>query len=92
MSELAALSAVMTRVGDRERMGGCTNLGEGALGEDAAARSVRGQFGEFEGGVDSHEQAGLPASTVTDNDQLATDFRHLRDCVDTLCRGRRERR
>lgn len=29
--------------------------------------------------VDSHEQAGLAASTVTHNDQLATDFRHLRD-------------
>jgi hypothetical protein len=25
-----------------------------------------------------HEQAGLPAGAVADNDQLATDFRHLR--------------
>ena len=27
----------------------------------------------------SHEQASLPASTVTNNDQLATDLRHLRN-------------
>lgn len=28
---------------------------------------------------DLHEQTGLSAGTVTDNDQLATDLRHLRD-------------
>ncbi len=28
-----------------------------------------------------HEQAGLSAGTVTNNDQLATDLRHLRECV-----------
>lgn len=27
----------------------------------------------------SHEQTGLSTGTVTDDDQLATDFRHLRD-------------
>ena len=26
-----------------------------------------------------HEQTGLSAGTVTDNDQLATDLSHLRD-------------
>lgn len=33
------------------------------------------------GGGILHEQTGLSTSTVTDNDQLATDFRHLRDWV-----------
>lgn len=28
---------------------------------------------------DSHEETGLSTGTVTNNDQLATDFRHLRD-------------
>lgn len=28
---------------------------------------------------DSHEQTGLSTGTVTNNDQLATDFRHLGD-------------
>lgn len=31
-----------------------------------------------------HEEAGLPAGTVTDNDELATDFRHLRSLLMTL--------
>lgn len=29
--------------------------------------------------ADLHEQTSLPTSTVTDNDQLATDLRHLRN-------------
>lgn len=28
---------------------------------------------------DSHEETGLSAGTVTNDDELATDFRHLRD-------------
>ena len=35
-----------------------------------------------------HEQTGLSTSTVTDNDQLATDFRHLRDWVNEESRKR----
>ena len=29
----------------------------------------------------SHEQASLSAGTIANNDQLATDLRHLRGCV-----------
>jgi hypothetical protein len=58
---------------------GGTNLWEGALGEDAGIRlayTVRKRLhGVFR---HSHEQAGLAACTVTNNDQLATDLRHLR--------------
>ena len=32
----------------------------------------------------SHEQTSLSASTVTNNNQLATDFRHLRDVSMTV--------
>lgn len=40
----------------------------------------------FGGHGDSHEETGLSTSTVTNNDQLATDFRHLRDGL-TRCGG-----
>jgi len=36
-----------------------------------------------------HEQTGLSAGTVTDNDQLATDLSHLRDGL-MGCDGERE--
>ena len=37
-----------------------------------------------------HEQTGLSAGTVTDNDQLATDLSHLRDGL-MGCDGKREK-
>lgn len=44
---------------------------------------MRSQYSAGERAVsradDLHEETGLSAGTVTDNDQLATDFRHLRD-------------
>lgn len=36
----------------------------------------RGRQGQALGSLDSHKKTGLSTSTVTDNDQLATDFRH----------------
>lgn len=37
--------------------------------------------------IDLHEQTGLSAGTVTDNDQLATDLGHLRDSQWAVSRG-----
>ena len=66
------------RRGIRGEDGG-TNLWEGALGEDAVIQLAY-PAGKREHRVirHSHEQAGLAACTVTNNDQLATDLRHLR--------------
>lgn len=66
----------MTRPG----LGRATNLGEGTLGEDAVGCQSRPTRGTGWMG-DVHEQARLSAGTVTDNDQFATDLRHLRDEV-----------
>jgi len=58
--------------------GSTTDLWEGALGEDAGVALAYTSIWEICIGKNLHEQAGLSASTVTNNDQLATDFRHLR--------------
>lgn len=38
----------------------------------------------------SHEQAGLSTGAITNNDQLATDIRHLRDPLMTLLDNARQ--
>lgn len=57
-----------------------TDLREGSLGEDAVIEirqyCLRRQH-VYLGSVDIHEKTGLSAGTVTDDDQLATDFSHL---------------
>ena len=60
---------------------GATNLREGTLGEDTVEVVSRCPAREQCGWqwCYSHEQAGLSAGTVTDNDQLATDLSHLRE-------------
>lgn len=64
-----------------------TNLWESSLGEDTVVRvSKRQQWINlqlpdsrrgFDGHMDLHEETGLSASTITDDDEFATDFRHL---------------
>ena len=56
-----------------------TNLRESTLGEDTGDVVSTGVRGRGWHDRHSHEQTGLSAGTVTDNDQLATDLSHLRD-------------
>jgi hypothetical protein len=59
----------------------------------AAAVSIRVVVEEIRGAEggrrDLHEQACLSTSTVTNNDQLATDFRHLRNKSTAVRQGGR---
>ena len=68
---------MMTRSSRKEMLRWWTNLWEGTLGEDTAA-VVSIAYTYFNRCIHSHEKTGLSTSTVTDNDQLATDLRHLR--------------
>ena len=55
-----------------------TNLREGTLGEDTGGIVSTTQGESEQRDRHLHEQTGLSAGTVTDNDQLATDLSHLR--------------
>lgn len=67
---------------------GATNLREGTLGEDTVVALVRPDSDHWMMyTIDLHEQTGLAAGTVTDNDQLATDLGHLRDSQWAVSRG-----
>jgi len=62
------------------RRAASTDLGEGALGEDAADGTVSSCFtvvlrvmGE---GEDVHEQTGLSTGAVTDNNELSSNLGH----------------
>ena len=73
------LSARMTRRRGIRGEDSGTNLWECALGEDAGVQLAYTAGKRWSRVVrHSHEQAGLAACTVTNNDQLATDLRHLR--------------
>jgi hypothetical protein len=56
-----------------------TNLRESSLGEDTGGNVNTWRRGRSWYDRHLHEQTGLSAGTVTDNDQLATDLSHLRD-------------
>jgi hypothetical protein len=56
-----------------------TNLRESSLGEDTDGDVSTWRLGRGWYDRHLHEQTGLSAGTVTDNDQLATDLSHLRD-------------
>jgi hypothetical protein len=56
-----------------------TNLRESTLGEDTGGGVSTWRRGRRRYDRHLHEQTGLSAGTVTDNDQLATDLSHLRD-------------
>jgi hypothetical protein len=56
-----------------------TNLRESTLGEDTGGDVSTWRRGGRRYDRHLHEQTGLSAGTVTDNDQLATDLSHLRD-------------